>query len=110
MIRIWIITKSFSFILPSQPGDTKPKAIEKATGPNAERSDRKGIGETVPRALGLSRSDWGYEAEGDRKGPVTTGPHAERSDRRGLGKPFPVPWGCHEVTGDTKPKAIEKGQ
>ena len=66
-----------------------------------------GIGETVPRAPGLSRSDWGYESEGDRKGLLAL---MRSAATEGVsGKPFPVPRGCHEVTGDTRPKAIEKG-
>ena len=47
---------------------------------NQERSDARGLGNTVPSAPpGLSRSDWGFECKA----------HAVRSDARGLGNTVP---------------------
>ena len=97
---------------------------------NQERSDARGLGNTVPSAPpGLSRSDWGFECKAhevrsDARGLGNTVPsaplglsrsdwgfeckaHAVRSDARGLGNTVPcAPPGCHEVTGVKKNKEL----
>ena len=65
---------------------------------NKERSDRRGFGESFPRApQGLSRSDWGLSIL--IVAVECCGTRSEATEGVS-GNPFPVPLrGCHEVTG-----------
>ena len=105
---------------------------------HSERSDRRGFGESFPRApLGLSRSDWGLEVscaereatEGVSGNPFPVPPGAvakrlgvggivrgARSDRRGFGESFPraplglsrSDWGL-EVSGAEREARSDQG-
>ncbi len=80
---------------------TKKEVAEKSEKIfNLERSDRRGFGESFPRApQGLSRSDWGLEAK-----------RTQCEATEGVsGNPFPVPLrGCHVVTGGWRQKKKER--